>query len=278
MEGEDQPKSFQPIDIREVVRAKNPNIAGKIPDFIYNWLTRILHLKELNGFLQANWHLKGDVFLKEFIDFMDIHYTLIGKENIPTSGKFIFAGNHPLGGLDGIIILDFLISSVGNTKSLSNDFLMAIEPLKKFFVPINKVGSQSRGSINKIEELYQSENQILIYPAGLCSRKINGKIVDLTWQKHFIQKAVENKIDIIPFYFDGKNSNFFYNLAKVRKFFRIKFNIEMMYLADEMFKHRGKSFTIYFGKPISHTTFNQTKKPLEWAEEVKKITYRLAGS
>jgi len=180
--------------------------------------------------------------------------------------------------LDGIIILDFLISSVGNTKSLSNDFLMAIEPLKKFFVPINKVGSQSRGSINKIEELYQSENQILIYPAGLCSRKINGKIVDLTWQKHFIQKAVENKIDIIPFYFDGKNSNFFYNLAKVRKFFRIKFNIEMMYLADEMFKHRGKSFTIYFGKPISHTTFNQTKKPLEWAEEVKKITYRLAGS
>lgn len=277
MEVEVQPKRFQPIDIREVVKAKSPKIAGKIPGFIYNWLTRILHLKEINEFMKDHGELKGMDLLEEAFKFLDIHYHLIGTENIPRDSKFIFVGNHPLGGLDGMIILYYLNKNIGQTRTLSNDFLLALEPLKESFVAINKVGRQARGSVDKIEELYQSDNQILIFPAGLCSRKINGKITDLTWQKHFIQKAVEYKTDIIPIFFDGRNSNFFYNLAKIRKFFRIKINVEMMYLADEMFKHRGKTFTIYFGKPISHTTFNHTKRPLEWASEVKKITYSLAG-
>jgi putative hemolysin len=276
MEVEVQPKSFQSIDIREVIRAKSPKIAGKIPGFIYNWLTRILHLKEINEFLKNNGHLRGVPFCKEFISFMDIHYQLVGTENIPSQGKFIFAGNHPLGGLDGMVMLNYLNEKAGLTRSFANDFLLEVKPLRDLFIPVNKVGTQSRSSLAQIEELYQSEDQILIYPAGLCSRKIKGKIVDLPWQKHFIQKAVEYKIDIIPFFFDGRNSNFFYNLAKIRKFFRIKLNIEMMYLADEMFKHRGKSFTIYFGKPIPYSTFNQTKRPFEWAEEVKTIAYSLA--
>jgi putative hemolysin len=272
-----QPKSFQPIDIREIVRAKNPKIERKIPGFIYKWLTRILHLKEINLIMKDYGHLTGVDFLREFFSKNDIRFNLVGAENIPREGKFIFAGNHPLGGLDGTIILYYLNENIGLTRTLSNDFLMEIKPLSEWFVPINKVGKQSRHSVNQIDELYQSDNQILIFPAGLCSRKIKGKITDLTWQKHFIQKAVEYKTDIIPIYFDGKNSNFFYNLAKIRKFFRIKFNIEMMYLADEMFKNRGKAFTLHFGKPISYTTFKHTKKPLEWAAEVKKITYSLAG-
>jgi len=110
------------------------------------------------------------------------------------------------------------------------------------------------------------------------TRKINGKIIDLQWQKHFIQKAVQYKIDIIPFFFEGKNSNFFYNLAKVRKFLRIKLNIEMMYLADEMFKHRNKTFKIHFGRRIPYSTFDQSKKPIEWASEVKNIVYQLTNN
>lgn len=270
-----EPKSFQPIDIREVVRGKSPKIAGKIPGFIYNWLNRILHLKEINEFMSMHGHLKGVDFVNEGIKFLNIKFEMVGAENLPKSGKFIFVGNHPLGGLDGMIILKFINENLGSTRSISNDFLLEITPLKDWFVPINKVGTQSRDYANLVEELYKSDDQILIFPAGLCSRKIQGKIVDLTWQKHFIQKAVQHKIDIVPIFFDGRNSNFFYNLAKIRKFFKIKFNIEMMYLADEMFKHKNKTFRIYFGKPISYSTFNQTKKPIEWAEEVKKITYQL---
>jgi 1-acyl-sn-glycerol-3-phosphate acyltransferase len=278
MEGEDQLKSFQPIDIRKVIEGKNPKIANKIPGFIYNWLTRILHLKELNEFMKLHGHLKGVEFANEGFKFLNIKYELIGTENVPDSGKFIFVGNHPLGGLDGLIMMKFMNENLGFSRSISNDFLMEIAPLKDWFVPINKVGNQSRESLNLIEQLYLSKDQVLIFPAGLCSRKIKGKVTDLKWQKHFIQKAVQYKIDIIPFFFDGKNSNFFYNLAKIRKFLRIKVNIEMMYLADEMFKHRNKTFKIYFGKPIPSSTFDLTKKPIEWAEVVKKIVYQIKNA
>lgn len=275
MEEENQQKSFQPIDIREVLKGRNPKVAGKIPGFIYNWLTRILHLKILNEFLVHYGNLKGVDFVNQTIKLLGINYEFKGLENLPEKGRFIFAGNHPLGGLDGLIMMKFVAEKFGTPNSLTNDFLMEITPLKDWFVPVNKIGNQTRESLKQVEEIYSSTNQILIFPAGLCSRKIKGRIVDLTWQKHFIQKAVQHKIDIIPFYFDGKNSNFFYNLAKIRKFFRIKLNIEMMYLVDEMFKHQHKTFKIYFGKSISYSTFDRTKKPIEWANEVKKITYQL---
>jgi 1-acyl-sn-glycerol-3-phosphate acyltransferase len=278
MEGENQQNNFQPIDIREVVKGKNPKVARKIPGFIYNWLTRILHLKELNQFMMLHGNLKGVAFVNEALKFLNIKYELIGTENVPQTGKYIFVGNHPLGGLDGMIIMKFMNENLGFSRSISNDFLMEVTQLKDWFVPINKVGSQSRESLNLIEQLYLSENQILIFPAGLCSRKIKGKITDLQWQKHFIQKAVQYKLEIIPFFFEGKNSNFFYNLAKIRKFLKIKVNIEMMYLVDEMFKHQNKTFKIYFGKPIPYSTFDHSKRPIEWADEVKKITYQLPNT
>lgn len=275
MEGENQQNSFQPINIREVVSGKSPKIAKKIPDFIYNWLTRILHLNELNEFMRIHGNLKGVEFVNEGLKFLNIKYELIGTENVPKSGKFIFAGNHPLGGLDGMILMKFMNENLGLSRSISNDFLMELSPLREWFVPINKVGTQTRDYANLVEELYKSDDQILIFPAGLCSRKIKGEICDLQWQKHFIQKAVQYKIDVIPFYFSGRNSNFFYNLAKIRKFLKIKLNIEMMFLVDELFKHQNRTFKIYFGKPISYNTFDHTKKPIEWAEEVKKMTYKL---
>jgi putative hemolysin len=217
-------------------------------------------------------------FLNEGLKFLNIKYELIGTKNVPKEGKFIFVGNHPLGGLDGMIIMKFMNENLGLSRSISNDFLMEVKPLSDWFVPVNKVGNQSRENANLVEGLYQSNDQILIFPAGLCSRKIKGKITDLKWQKHFVQKAVKYKIDVIPFYFEGKNSNFFYNLAKIRKFLRIKLNIEMMYLVDEMFKHQGKTFKIYFGKPIPYHTFDHSKKTIEWAEAVKKVTYQLPNT
>lgn len=276
MEVENQEKIFQPINIREVVKGKNPKLARRVPGFIYNWLERILHLKEINQFmLEGGSTLQGIDFINATIKFLNIKFELIGTENIPKDGKYIFVGNHPLGGLDGVIILKYLNENLGYSQTLSNDFLLEITPIKEFFVPINKVGSQSRDGANKVEDLYNSDHQILIFPAGLCSRKINGKIVDLQWQKHFIQKSVQHQRDVLPFYFDGRNSQFFYNLAKVRKFFKIKFNIEMMYLADEMFKHRNKTFKIYFGKPIPYSRFDHSKKPIEWAKVVKDEVYQL---
>lgn len=275
MEGENKEQTFQPINIREVVAGKNEKVAKRVPSFIYKWLERILHLDEVNYFLEHYGHLKGEAFTHELVKYLNIGFDLKGLDELPNNKRFMFVSNHPLGGLDGVLLLQFLNEKFGTTRALINDFLMAVTPLKDWFVPINKVGGQGRESIENIEDFYKSTDQILIFPAGLCSRKIDGKIVDLQWQKHFIQKAIQYKIDVVPIFFGGRNSNKFYNLAKLRKFFKIKFNIEMMYLVDELYKHKNKDFTIQFGKPIPFQTFDKSKRPIEWAEHVKKEVYQL---
>lgn len=275
MAGETSSKSFEPIDIRQVVAEKNKKVAARTPGFIYKWLERILHLEEVNAFLKESGHLTGTDFVNEIIRYLNIKFELHGVEKLPKEGRYMFVSNHPLGGLDGVLLLKILNENMGNTRVLINDFLMAVTPLKHWFVPVNKVGGQARGAIQVVEELYQSDDQVLIFPAGLCSRKIKGKVVDLQWQKHFIQKSVQYKLDIIPIYFEGNNSNRFYNLAKLRKFFKIKFNIEMMYLVDELYKHKNRTFKIYFGEPIPYTTFDRSLKPIEWADKVKDDVYKL---
>lgn len=276
MEGDKKEDTFQPIDIREVVAGKNEKVAKRVPSFIYRWLERILHLDEVNYFLKNYGHLKGLPFTKELVKYLNIQFEIKGFDKIPKEGRFMFVSNHPLGGLDGVLLLQLLNENYGPSRALVNDFLMEITPIKDWFVPINKVGGQGRASIQQIEDFYQSNDQILIFPAGLCSRKIEGRIIDLQWQKHFIQKATQHKIDVIPIYFGGRNSNRFYNIAKLRKFFKIKFNIEMMYLVDELYKHKNKAFKIQFGERIPHHTFDKSKKPIEWAQHVKDKVYELA--
>lgn len=270
-------QSNKSIDIRKLAEGKSRKLAKRIPGFVYRWLHNKLHLDEINPFLEESGDFNGVDFLNATVRFIGVDYLFHNEEYVPRDDKQrIYVSNHPLGGLDGVLLLKYLNENQGKTRGLVNDFLMALKPLREFFVPINKVGGQARGSIQKIDELYESKDNVLVFPAGLCSRKRNGKIADLEWQKHFIQKALQYKLDVVPIYFDGRNSNFFYNLARVRKFLHIKVNIEMLYLVDEMFKHRGKKFDVYFGKPISYETFDKTKSQKEWAAEVKSIVYGLA--
>lgn len=263
------------IDVSEVLRSKNPSLAKVIPSFIVNYLKRIIHQDELNDFLERSANLKDIDLVEASLDFLKINYNVIGKENLPGEGRFIFVSNHPLGGLDGVIFMYELSRHYSEIKFPVNDILTNIKNLSGIFLPVNKHGSQGKEAIRVLEEAYRSDSQILYFPAGLCSRKKKGIITDLQWQKSFITKAVKHQRDIVPAFFSGRNSDFFYNLARLRTFFGIKANIEMLYLPDEMFQQRGKKITLVFGRPISWETFDNSKTPLEWAGWVKSMTYRL---
>ncbi len=102
--------------------------------------------------------------------------------------------------------------------------------------------------------------------------------MDLEWKKTIVTKAKKYQREIVPIYFDARNSNFFYNLANIRKFFRIKANIEMLYLANEMFKQYNKTFTIYIGKPIPAETFTREKTDIQWAEWIKEKVYSMKSN
>ncbi len=271
----EKPKEFKPIDIREVFKAKSPGIAKFIPGFVYNYLNRILHLDFLNDILERNGHLIGIEFVEQVVHDFNIKEHIYGFENIPDSGRFIFASNHPLGGFDGLLLMKYVKKKLGKLKFLSNDILMNIPNIRPMFVAVNKHGGHSRDAAKALLEVYNSDQQVLIFPAGLASRKIDGKIVDLDWKKHFISKSIKHKRDVIPIFIKGRNSNRFYRIANFRKFFRIKWNLEMFFLPDETVKHRNSDIPIYFGKPIPYTTFDKTKTHKEWTDWVKEQVYNL---
>ncbi len=272
---EQQKVAEKPINIRKVFTEKNPKLARIMPDFVFRIIDRILHTEFYNFLLMNNGGVKGIDFVEGTIIEFNVKEKVYGYENIPDSGRFIFASNHPLGGFDALLLMKYVHKKLGDLKFLTNDVLLAIPNLKPMFIPVNKHGANSREAARLLSETYESDVQILIFPAGMASRRIKGKIVDLEWKKHFITKAVKHKRDVIPVFVNGRNSNRFYRIANFRKIFKIKWNLEMFYLPDETIKHKNKEFPIYFGKPISYTTFDNSKSHNEWAEWVKEEVYRL---
>jgi 1-acyl-sn-glycerol-3-phosphate acyltransferase len=266
---------FLKIDVEQILYSKNPALKKVVPGFIVRYLKRIVHQDELNEFLKSAGNLRDAEFIKAGLEFFNISYNVSCKENIPVSGRYIFVSNHPLGGLDGLVFINELSKYFKDLKFPVNDILMNIRNLSGVFLPINKHGGQDREAVRMIEEAYASESQILYYPAGLCSRKKKGIVMDLQWHKSFISKSVQYKRDIVPAYFSGRNSNFFYNLSNIRNFLGIKANIEMLYLADELFRQKGKTIDLVFGKSIPWQTFDKSKAAPEWAEWVKGKSYEL---
>jgi putative hemolysin len=154
---------------------------------------------------------------------------------------------------------------------------MNLRNLQELFIPVNKHGAQVTEAVRRINELYESDMQVCTFPAGLVSRRFNGHIMDMKWHKNFIRKAGSTRRDVVPVYFQGRNSDFFYRLASFRRALGIKANIEMFYLVNETFKQRDKKLKLYIGKPIPWTTFDRSKKPDEWAFWVKEKVYALGG-
>lgn len=265
----------QHICLEEIIRNKNPRLLKFLPSGVLRYIKYVIHLDELNNFLAST---QGDFdhdFVNSAIKNFKVDVTSTGLENIPKQGACIIVCNHPLGGLDGIAMLREVGKVRKDIKALVNDLIMKLKNLNGLLIPINKHGKNSIENIRLIDKTYASDECLIVFPAGLVSRKQGGKIKDLEWKKSFITKAIKYKQDIIPVYIEARNSNFFYNLALLRKKFGIRTNIEMFYLVDEAYKQKGKSINLVVGPTISYTGFTKNHSDSYWAEEVKKQVYNL---
>jgi putative hemolysin len=264
------------IDIEKILKQKAGDKYKWIPRFVVSYLKRIVHQDELNGFLHQHTDEVGVEFLEACMQFLDAKVEVKGLENLPQEGRCTFVCNHPLGGQDGVA-LGYILGThyQGNVRYLVNDLLMNLRGLAPLCIPINKTGKQSRDFPRMVEAGFASDHHIIMFPAGLCSRRQNGVIRDLEWKKTFVTKSVETQRLVVPLHFEGRNSDFFYRLANVCKALGIKFNIAMLYLADEMLKNRHKTFKLTIGKPIPWQTFDHSKSPAEWAQYVKDVVYKL---
>lgn len=262
------------IDIDELLRSKTPHLLKILPRFIIRYLKKIIHQDELNAIINKHQDKMGLDFVDGVLTDFGVKISVINPENIPEKGRYILASNHPLGGMDALAFMHVVGKVRKDILFPANDLLQYIVNLRPILIPVNKLGKNTN-NIQIIEKTFESDKQVLYFPAGLCSRKQKGKICDLEWKNTFIKKAIKHQRDIIPVYINGQNSNFFYNLANWRKKLGIKANIEMLYLVNEMFKQYDKEITITFGKPIPFSTFDKKHSTMQWAQLVKTHTYSL---
>ncbi len=266
------------IDVNRVIASKSSTLAKYTPKFAINLIKRLIHQDEINAALEKSRELNGVQFAQLALDELNVKCNIkyVNPNSINPDGRYIFVSNHPLGGLDGLALISELGKKFSNIKFVVNDFLMHIKPLENIFVPVNKVGSMHKESVGKFEQAYSSQSQILYFPAGLCSRLIKGEITDTQWKNSFIKQAIKYNRMVVPVYFSGSNSKFFYRLAKIRKFLRIKFNIEMCFLPNEMFKQKNATFDVIIGEPISvELKGNSTKEINGLCQQIRQKAYSL---
>lgn len=271
------------INIKEIINSRLPeNKRRWIPHFLISGVEKLIRQKELNEILVATLPSEGSEFSRRVLDFLDISVKVEGLENLKDGARYMFASNHPLGGLDGMALITVLGKKYGdeNIRFLVNDLLMNVTPLKGIFLPVNKFGKQGREYAQIINEKIDSDCQIFQFPAGLCSRlHDNGEIADLEWQKSFVVKALESERDVVPVFFEGQNSKKFYKTARWRKKLGIKFNLEQILLPSELCKARGSKFRIIFGTPIPYQELKESgKTPRELAQVLRSASYSLSPS
>lgn len=267
------------VDIEEILKGKLGKNARWVPGVAVNWLKRIAHEDQVNEFLWRSRDLKGTPWLEACMDFLSTTLEVEGMENLPPKDDgrlYTFVSNHPMGGIDGVALGSLIGKHYdGRFRYLVNDLLMNLPGLAPLCIPINKTGKQSRNFPAMVEAGFNSDFHMLMFPAGLCSRKRNGEIRDLPWKKTFITKSVETHRDVVPIHFGGRNSNFFYRLSNISDRLVKKVNIAMLFLVDEMFKNTGNTFPVKIGKPIPWQTFDHSKTPAEWAAYVQDEVYKL---
>lgn len=270
----EQPEKF--IDIAKAIGSKNPGLLKLLPGFVLRYIKRVIHEDELNDAISRNKNRFEHDFVDAAMEEFGVNIKVVGIENIPERGGVILAANHPLGALDGIAFMKVVGMRRKDFRFLVNDLLLALKNFGPLFVPVNKHGRNSQDYVDLIEKVYASEECVMIFPAGLVSRRQKGRIIeDLEWKRSFITKAVLNKKNVIPVHIDGQNSSFFYNLAYWRKRLGIKANLEMFYLVDEMYRQKGKTLTFTIGKPVSWEVFKSEHRDEYWSKKMKRHVYAL---
>lgn len=256
------------LDVEKVL---GPKLMKKLPRFAVNFFKRRIHQDEINDCIMHAEHYKGAGFFDEALNYVGITFKIRGEENLDPGKKYLFAGNHPLGGPEALIIGSVFRRIYGDGFKVPVNHLLAnLKPLKEFFVPVRVYGSNRNRELGEqIADMFSSDYQVLVFPAGMCARKIKGKVTEMPWKKMFITQSRKFERDVVPIHISGFNSRRFFFFTKLSTFLKLKFNLGMIFLVDELFNKKGQEFVVTFGKPVPYTTFDKTKTDLQWAAEIK---------
>ena len=263
------------LDLDEIL---GPELCRKLPRIVKWFIGRRLHIEQINDCIMKAEHYAGAGFFDEALDYVGITYRTRGEENIDVAEKYVFACNHPLGGPEALIIGSVFRRIYGDGFRVpSNQMIYSMKPLQEFFVPVNIMSNrQSRDIADRFARMFESDCQTLVFPAGLCARTFGGVITEMPWKKMFITQARKYKRNVVPVHISGHNSRWYFFLSWLSRTLKLKFNLGMFFLVDELFGQKGEEFVITFGKPVPYTAFDATKTDIQWAEEVKNMVKKLS--
>lgn len=263
------------LDVEKVL---GPKLMKKLPRFAVNFFKRRIHQDEINDCIMKAEHYKGAGFFDEALKYVDITFRIRGEENLDPEKKYLFAGNHPLGGPEALIIGSVFRRIYGDGFKVPVNHLLAnLKPLNEFFVPVRVYGSNRNRELGEqIADMFRSDYQVLVFPAGMCARKIDGKVTEMPWKKMFITQSRRYERDVVPIHISGFNSRRFFFFTKLSTFLKLKFNLGMIFLVDELFNKKGQEFVVTFGKPVPYTYFDKSKTDHQWAAEIKDQVEQLS--
>ena len=263
------------IDVKKVIKDKNPKLLKYLPRFVVSYLQKILREKQVNNFINNNVKSDGFLFSENSLKMLNLDVQSSGLQNVPKDSGVILACNHPIGGMDAMALIQAMKGHRKDIKFVVNDILLELKNLAELFVGVNKHGKNSAEALKHMNGVFGGGGATFVFPAGLVSRKKGKVIEDLEWKKTFVTRAKKFGVPVIPVYIDGSLSSFFYKLSNLREKVGVKANIEMLYLVDEQFRQKDKTIKIYFGELISPGFFTKEKSDRDWAQVIKKKVYQL---
>lgn len=266
------------LNVAEAIKTSDSKILKSLPLFVVKLLEKIICQDQMNYVINKYIANIGVSFMPQVIKEFNLTLNARGIENLPDKSRCFFVANHPFGIIDGLILTFYVGQKYGDLKAIGNDAFQYVPNLRPLIAAVNVYGRSSKEYVIALEEVYCSDVAITHFPAGEVSRVYNGKVQDGPWQKSFITKAVSSKRDIVPFYFEGSNSRFFYFIFRLRRGMGMKINLELMLLPREMFKKKNKTIRLIIGKTIPWQRFDNSLTHYEWAQKVREHVYEMAQS
>lgn len=263
------------IDVEQLITERYPD--RKMPKFVIRLLRKIACEDKINKLFASAPGKKNLEFIDACMKYLNVACHVVGEENLPDDERrFIFVSNHPQGGIEAICIA-YVLGHIYNSKIkfYANELLTVLDPLKEMFLPIFKHKRQGKENSRIINDFYKTDNHLVTFPAGVTSYKKKGKIIDHEWRKSFITAAVRHQRDVVPMYFQARNSDFFYCIENFRKRIGFPVNFEVLFFASEFFKQQGNAFTLFIGKPVRWEVFDTSRSHKEWADEIRNVVFNL---
>lgn len=264
------------FSIDQLIHEHFPSLAAK-PGLFSTTLSRVLRLvlreKDFVAFAREYPQLQGMDFVEQVLAYFDFDYLVRMNERsrIPVSGPVVIVANHPIGSLDGLVLLKMVHEIRPDVKVVANTMLQKIEPLRSMLLPVNNMqGNTSKTHVRAIHDFLQQGSALIIFPAGEVSRLGAKGVMDGDWNPGFLRMAQAARAPIVPVCVNGKNSPLFYGMSVLYR------PLSTLWLVREMFKHQNRAIGMCIGEPIHHDTYTSLPMPPKAvAKLIRKHLYRI---